>query len=144
MSTPFVFSHWTVRLSFLIARTVQNASHPAPFGATELDYERLKENEVAQLEKEEPTDYLVSQIVEAADAVALFVAEGVADAVRKRLVVSFAGDPAARPRWLGAWCSAVGAERVAAELRLVQQALLPFSGRALEELAAQQPHSSCR
>ena len=44
---------------------------------------------------------------EAPDAVTLQIAEGSATRIKKTLVVSFSDDPAARERWLLAWCSAI-------------------------------------
>ena len=44
---------------------------------------------------------------EAPDAVTLQIAEGSATRIKKTLVVSFSDDPAARVRWLLAWCSAI-------------------------------------
>ena len=44
---------------------------------------------------------------EAPDAVTLQIAEGSATRIKKKLVVSFSVDPAARVRWLLAWCSAI-------------------------------------
>jgi|EP00900_Chrysochromulina_parva_P022411 hypothetical protein len=44
---------------------------------------------------------------EAPDAVTLQIAEGSAARIKKTLVVSFSDDPAARVRWLLAWCSAI-------------------------------------
>ena len=44
---------------------------------------------------------------EAPDAVTLQIAEGSATRIKKTLVVSFSDDPAARGRWLLAWCSAI-------------------------------------
>ena len=76
---------------------------------------------------------------EAPNAVALTIAEG---ASTKRIAISFQGDPAARPRWLASWCSAIPRSGVPASLQ--QYVLPPLAAKLKSEYGSQRGVGSRR